>query len=267
MNPLRIGIGGPVGSGKSHLLLRLCEHLRGTRSIIAVTNDIYTVEDAKFLNRRHALETGRILGVETGGCPHAAVRDDISLNVSAIEELYEKFPDADLVFIESGGDNLSATFSPDLVDFQIYVIDVAQGGDIPRKGGLGIAHSDLLVVNKIDLAPYVGVDLERMRFDVEKARGEGVTHFTNLRTGEGARAIASWVDSLAEGEKGRSATTLAPLNRVEGVGHSHGHTHPHVGAHVPGPVPRYDLNHSHHHRDSDQQESGQRESDHNSSNP
>ena len=228
---VRIGIGGPVGSGKSHLLLRLCELLRDSRSIIAVTNDIYTTEDAKFLTRKGALEAERISGVETGGCPHAAVRDDISLNESALEELHRKYPDADLAFIESGGDNLSATFSPDLVDYQIYVIDVAQGGDIPRKGGLGIAHSDLLVVNKTDLAPYVGVDLDRMRSDVANARGEGQTQFTNLRTGEGASTIASWIESLPKGGSGKSAITLAALEAAGDGFHSHGHKHEHDDHH------------------------------------
>ena len=220
-NVLRIGIGGPVGSGKSHLLLRLCEELRDRRSIVAVTNDIYTREDAEFLTRRSALPKGKIVGVETGGCPHTAVRDDISLNMSALNGLLASFPDADLAFIESGGDNLSATFSPDLVDYQIYVIDVAQGGDIPRKGGLGIAQSDLLVVNKIDLAPYVDVDLERMKKDVAIARGELPVRFTNLKEGEGIEAVASWVADL------KKRTQHHQKHEV----HSHKHTHHHSHAH------------------------------------
>ena len=190
---VRFGIGGPVGSGKSHLLLRLCQALGGDHSIIAITNDIYSREDADFLIRAGALGDGRIVGVETGGCPHAAVRDDISLNADALERLQERFADAGMAFIESGGDNLAASFSPDLVDYQIYVIDVAQGGDIPRKGGLGITRSDLLVVNKVDLAPYVEVDLERMAADVRAARGDLPFVTTNLKTGTGVERVAVWV--------------------------------------------------------------------------
>ena len=190
---VRFGIGGPVGSGKSHLLLRLCQALGCDHSIIAITNDIYSREDADFLIRAGALGDGRIVGVETGGCPHAAVRDDISLNADALERLQERFADAGMAFIESGGDNLAASFSPDLVDYQIYVIDVAQGGDIPRKGGLGITRSDLLVVNKVDLAPYVEVDLERMAADVRAARGDLPFVTTNLKTGTGVERVAAWV--------------------------------------------------------------------------
>ena len=190
---VRFGIGGPVGSGKSHLLLRLCQTLGHDHSIIAITNDIYSREDADFLIRAGALGDGRIVGVETGGCPHAAVRDDISLNADALERLRQRFADARMAFIESGGDNLAASFSPDLVDYQIYVIDVAQGGDIPRKGGLGITRSDLLVVNKVDLAPYVEVDLERMAADVRAARGELPFVTTNLKTGAGIEQVAAWV--------------------------------------------------------------------------
>ncbi len=206
-NLVRIGIGGPVGAGKSHLVLRLCEALRDVTSLVVITNDIYTREDAQFLTERKALAAGRIMGVETGGCPHAAIRDDISLNRDALELLVRTYPDARLALIESGGDNLSATFSPDLVDYQIYVIDVAQGDDIPRKGGLGIGRSDLLVVNKMDLAPYVGADLNRMRGDLEAARGPLPFFFTNLRSSEGLESVVSWVqDKLTEGER-----TVVPL--------------------------------------------------------
>ncbi len=199
---VRIGIGGPVGAGKSHLVLRLCEHLKDEFSMIVITNDIYTREDAQFLTEKKALPPGRIMGVETGGCPHAAIRDDISLNADALDMLAKKNPDARLALIESGGDNLSATFSPDLVDYQIYVIDVAQGDDIPRKGGLGIGRSDLLVVNKMDLAPYVGVDLVRMDGDLAAARGPMPYFFTNLRAVEGLDAVLKWVrDRMAEGPR------------------------------------------------------------------
>jgi urease accessory protein len=197
---IRIGIGGPVGAGKSHLLLRLCEALRAEKELIVITNDIYTREDAQFLTRKEALDTGRIMGVETGGCPHAAVRDDISLNMDALKLLSKKFPEAEIAFIESGGDNLSATFSPDLVDFQIYVIDVAQGDDIPRKGGMGIARSDYLVVNKTDLAPYVDVDLDQMRQDLQAVRGPLATTFTNLKAGEGVEAVKEWILGLKKEE-------------------------------------------------------------------
>jgi urease accessory protein len=199
---VRIGIGGPVGAGKSHLVLRLCEALRDEISMIVITNDIYTREDAQFLTEKKALPPGRIMGVETGGCPHAAIRDDISLNADALDLLARKNPDARLALIESGGDNLSATFSPDLVDYQIYVIDVAQGDDIPRKGGLGIGRSDLLVVNKKDLAPYVGVDLARMDGDLAAARGPMPYFFTNLRAVEGLEAVLGWIRGrMADGPR------------------------------------------------------------------
>ena len=181
---VRFGIGGPVGSGKSHVLLRLCQRLASQHSIVAITNDIYTREDADFLIREGALAPGRIAGVETGGCPHAAIRDDISVNADALAQLQGQFPDAELAFIESGGDNLAANFSPDLVDYQIYVIDVAQGADIPRKGGLGITRSDLLVVNKVDLAPYVAVELDRMADDVRAARGGLPFMMANMKDGK-----------------------------------------------------------------------------------
>ena len=224
----RFGIGGPVGSGKSHLLLRLCQRLGGKHSIVAITNDIYSREDADFLIRAGALDDGRIVGVETGGCPHAAVRDDISVNADALLGLHDRFPDAHVAFIESGGDNLAASFSPDLVDYQIYVIDVAQGGDIPRKGGLGITRSDLLVVNKIDLAPYVEVDLERMTADVRAARGGRPFVMTNLKDGSGADQVAAWVHDACTAAAPRAGL---PEWGEGGHHHHHHHEHPHVHAH------------------------------------
>ncbi len=182
MNTLRVGIAGPVGSGKTALVDALCKAMRSTYKLAVVTNDIYTQEDAQFLVRSEALECDRILGVETGGCPHTAIREDASININAIEELEQRFSDLDIVFVESGGDNLAATFSPELVDLTIYVIDVAGGDKIPRKGGPGITKSDLLVINKIDLAPYVGADLEVMDRDTKKMRGEKPYVFTNLKT-------------------------------------------------------------------------------------
>ncbi len=183
--PLRVGIGGPVGSGKTTLTEKLCKAARDTWSIGVVTNDIYTREDAEALVRLQALSADRIIGVETGGCPHTAIREDASINIAAIGELNRRHGDLDLVLVESGGDNLAATFSPDLVDLSIYVISVCQGDDIPRKGGPAITRSDLLVVNKTDLAPYVGADLERMRSDAHKGRGSLPTVFTDLSRGQG----------------------------------------------------------------------------------
>lgn len=191
--PLTIGIGGPVGSGKTALTDRLCKALRQSYRLAVVTNDIYTQEDAEFLCRSGALEKNRILGVETGGCPHSAIREDASVNLEAIGQLVKRFDDLQLVFVESGGDNLAATFSPELADITIYVIDVAAGDKIPRKGGPGITRSDLLVINKIDLAPYVGADLGVMRHDAEKMRGARRFMFTNLRDGEGLLEVAQWV--------------------------------------------------------------------------
>lgn len=189
-----IGIGGPVGSGKTALLEGLCRRLRDRYSLAVVTNDIFTKEDAEFLTRRGALPQDRILGVETGGCPHTAIREDASHNQEALDELLRRHPDVDLMFVESGGDNLAATFSPELVDYTIYVIDVAEGDKIPRKGGPGITRSDLLVINKIDLAPYVGADLSVMDRDSRRMRGDRPFVFANLMSGEGLDRIVQWVE-------------------------------------------------------------------------
>lgn len=192
--PLRVGVGGPVGSGKTALLDALCKALRERYQLAVVTNDIYTREDAEFLIRSEALPAERIVGVETGGCPHTAIREDASMNLAAVDDLQIRFPDLDLVFIESGGDNLAATFSPELADLTIYVIDVAEGEKIPRKGGPGITRSDLLVINKIDLAHYVGASLEVMERDSKRMRGERPFVFTNLRTGEGLERILQFIE-------------------------------------------------------------------------
>ncbi|MEO0374710.1 MAG: urease accessory protein UreG [Cyanobacteria bacterium P01_A01_bin.17] len=193
MSTLRVGIAGPVGSGKTALVDALCKAMRSMYKLAVVTNDIYTQEDARFLVRSQALECDRILGVETGGCPHTAIREDASININAIEELEQRFDDLDIIFVESGGDNLAATFSPELVDVTIYVIDVAGGDKIPRKGGPGITKSDLLVINKIDLAPYVGADLEVMDHDTRKMRGQKPFVFTNLKTQTDLAAIIDFV--------------------------------------------------------------------------
>ena len=190
---LRVGVGGPVGSGKTALINELCKQLREKFEIAVVTNDIYTKEDAQFLIKHKALEEDRILGVETGGCPHTAIREDASMNLSAVDELSVRFPNLDLVIVESGGDNLAATFSPELSDLTIYVIDVAAGDKIPRKGGPGITKSDLLVINKIDLAPHVGASLEVMERDAKKMRGERPFVFTNLKNGDGAVAVEQFI--------------------------------------------------------------------------
>ena len=190
---LRIGIGGPVGSGKTALVDGLCKSMRDEYRIAVVTNDIYTKEDQQFLIRSQALVADRIVGVETGGCPHTAIREDASINLAAVDELITRFPELDMIFVESGGDNLSATFSPELADLMIYVIDVAAGDKIPRKGGPGITRSDLLVINKIDLAPHVGASLEVMERDARKMRGERLFVFSNLKTGEGLGAIRDFI--------------------------------------------------------------------------
>jgi urease accessory protein len=190
---LRIGIGGPVGSGKTALVDALCKRMRDRCRIAVVTNDIYTQEDAQFLTRSGALAPERIIGVETGGCPHTAIREDASINLVAVERLCARFPDLDFVFVESGGDNLSATFSPELSDLTIYVIDVAAGDKIPRKGGPGITRSDLLVINKTDLAPYVGASLEVMARDARRMRGERPFVFTNLKSGDGLGAVEEFI--------------------------------------------------------------------------
>ena len=192
-NPLRVGIGGPVGSGKTALTLSLCRALREQYQLGVVTNDIYTEEDAQFLVKNGALAPERILGVETGGCPHTAIREDASINLEAVARLNQRFDDLDIIFIESGGDNLAATFSPELSDLTLYVIDVAAGDKIPRKGGPGIMKSDLLVINKIDLAPMVGASLEVMERDSKKMRGERPFVFTNLKTGQGLATVVDFI--------------------------------------------------------------------------
>jgi len=190
---LRVGVGGPVGSGKTALVLSLCRSLRDRLNLAVVTNDIYTKEDAEFLVRNGALTQDRILGVETGGCPHTAIREDASANLQAVAELQRRFTGLDLVLVESGGDNLAATFSPELSDLTLYVIDVAAGDKIPRKGGPGITRSDLLIINKIDLAPHVGASLEVMRRDAERMRKDRPFVFTNLKTGEGLQAVVDFI--------------------------------------------------------------------------
>jgi len=193
--PLRVGIGGPVGSGKTALTLALCRALRDRYALAVVTNDIYTEEDAQFLVRNEALVPERIIGVETGGCPHTAIREDASINLEAIARLNRRFPSLDLIFVESGGDNLAATFSPELSDLTLYVIDVAAGDKIPRKGGPGITKSDLLIINKIDLAPLVGASLEVMERDARRMRGARPFVFTNLKTGHGLDTVVRFVET------------------------------------------------------------------------
>jgi urease accessory protein len=192
-NPLRVGIGGPVGSGKTALVERLCRYLRDDWNIAVVTNDIYTKEDAEFLTRAGALEPSRIAGVETGGCPHTAIREDASINLAAVADMQKRFPGLDVIFVESGGDNLAATFSPELADLTIYVIDVSAGDKIPRKGGPGITRSDLLVINKIDLAPLVGASLEVMDRDAKKMRGSRPFIFANLKAEKGVAEVADFI--------------------------------------------------------------------------
>ncbi|HEY2620802.1 MAG TPA: urease accessory protein UreG [Acetobacteraceae bacterium] len=193
--PLRVGIGGPVGTGKTALMDALCKRFRGRYDIAAITNDIYTKEDAEFLTRAGSLPPERILGIETGGCPHTAIREDASINLAGVADLSSRFPLLDLILIESGGDNLAATFSPELADLTIYVIDVSAGDKIPRKGGPGITRSDLLVINKIDLAPFVGASLEVMDRDARKMRGERPFVFANIRVGTGVAEIAGFVET------------------------------------------------------------------------
>lgn len=197
---VRIGVGGPVGSGKTMLIERLTRAMEHDYSMAVITNDIYTLEDAEYMKKNSVLPADRIIGVETGGCPHTAIREDASMNLAAIDELEGRFPDLDLIFLESGGDNLAATFSPELVDFSIYVIDVAEGEKIPRKAGQGMIKSDLFIINKIDLAPYVGANLDRMRRDSEKFRDAGSFFFTNLMKDEGLDKVVKWIkeDCLLE---------------------------------------------------------------------
>lgn len=195
MDPVIIGIGGPVGAGKTQLIERLTRAMSQEISMAAITNDIYTIEDAKILARESVLPEERIIGLETGGCPHTAIREDTSMNEAAIEELKRRLPDVRLIFVESGGDNLSATFSPELVDFSIYIVDVAQGEKIPRKAGQGMIKSDLFVINKTDLAPHVGADLEVMEADSKVFRKDKPFAFTNLKTDEGLESVMSWIRS------------------------------------------------------------------------
>jgi urease accessory protein len=208
-SPLRIGVGGPVGSGKTALLDALCKALRDRYQLAVVTNDIYTQEDARFLIHSQALAAERIIGVETGGCPHTAIREDASMNLAAVEDLCERFPDLDLVFIESGGDNLSATFSPELADLTIYVLDVAEGEKMPRKGGPGITRSDLLVINKVDLAPYVGASLEVMAQDTRRMRGDNPFVFSNMKSGQGLQEIIAFIE-----HRGMLTESMAEAGRI-----------------------------------------------------
>ncbi len=216
----RIGVAGPVGSGKTALVACLARILYPRYSVAVVTNDIYTKEDAEFLIREGVLPDGRVRGVETGGCPHAAIREDASMNLEAIDELEQALPGLELIFVESGGDNLAAAFSPELVDAFVYVIDVAGGDKIPRKGGPGIQRSDLLVINKMDLAPYVGASLEVMERDAKKQRGQKLTVFTNLKTGENLDQIVQWVENQLKETRRDLASIHHPI-----LSGGHGHSH------------------------------------------
>jgi urease accessory protein len=223
----RIGIAGPVGSGKTALVDALCRRMKDRVNLGVITNDIYTLEDAEFLIRQGTLDAARIRGVETGGCPHAAIREDASMNLEAIEDLEAAHPGLELILVESGGDNLSAAFSPELVDEWIYVIDVAEGDKIPRKGGPGITRSSLLVINKIDLAPYVGASLEVMDRDSRKMRGDRPFVFTNLKSEEGLDRVITWVDAQMQAESRRTLGSVQdPLHLTVG-GHTHGDGHHH----------------------------------------
>jgi urease accessory protein len=222
VSALRLGVGGPVGSGKTALVAELCRRLRGGFEIAAVTNDIYTREDAEFLMRAAVLPEGRVVGVETGGCPHTAIRDDVSMNLEAVEAMERKFPDLDLLFIESGGDNLAASFSPELVDASIYVIDVAGGDKVPRKGGPGVTRSELLVINKMDLAPLVGADLSIMERDAASLRGEAPTLFASVLHGDGMDAVEEWVRTSVKDRRWTPATSTSRPDH-----HDHDHPHPH----------------------------------------
>ena len=221
--PIRIGIGGPVGSGKTALVEKLAKALRDHYSLGVITNDIYTKEDALILLRQAALPEERIIGVETGGCPHTAIREDASMNFEAVETLEERFPDLDMILIESGGDNLAAAFSPELVDRFIYIIDVAQGEKIPRKGGPGIMRSDLLIINKIDLAPHVGASLDVMRHDTEHMRGSRPYVMSNLMSGEGLDTIIHWLEHQVEATGGGHGHKVSSHGLVAHGHDSHGH--------------------------------------------
>lgn len=226
---LRIGIAGPVGSGKTALVECLCRELAGRYEMAVVTNDIYTKEDAEFLLRRGVLEQARVRGVETGGCPHTAIRDDASMNLEAVAELEEAYPNLQLILIESGGDNLAAAFSPELVDVWIYVIDVSAGDKIPRKGGPGIMRSDLMVINKIDLAPYVGASLDVMKRDTNRVRGDKPYVMSDLKTGIGLEQITTWVESQLHAEESRQPRMWDGRIELNGMQeealHHHHHTH------------------------------------------
>src|SRR5438045_4521833 len=223
--PLRVGVGRPVGSGKTALMDALCKRLRGDYEIAAITNDIYTKWDAEYLVRSGALAPERIAGVETGGCPHTAIREDASINLAAVAEMRQKFPQLDLILIESGGDNLAATFSPELADITIYVIDVAAGDKIPSKGGPGITRSDLLVINKVDLAPHVGASLDVMERDARRMRSDRPFIFTNLMGEDDAVEIANWIEGRLRAPLDERRTIIDAHARTEPGPHHHSHSH------------------------------------------